>query len=50
MELDGESFGCDIIGFLDPLPQVFTVAVEVFLKPCLAGQILHFTWISTKID
>ena len=32
MGLDGESFGCDIIGFLDPLLQEFTVAVKVFFE------------------
>ena len=50
MGFDGESFGCVIIGFLDPLLQVVTVAVEVFLKPCLACEVLHLTWISPKID
>ena len=50
MGLDGESFGCDIIGFLDPLLQEFTVFVEVFFETCLTSEVLHFSWISPKID
>jgi len=50
MRFDGESFGGDIIGFLDPLLQKFTVFVEVFFKTCLACEVLHFAWVSPKID
>ncbi len=40
----------DIIGFLDPLLQEFTVFVEVLFETCLACEVLHFTWVSPKID
>ncbi|MFT6619913.1 MAG: hypothetical protein ACJASX_002820, partial [Limisphaerales bacterium] len=30
--------------------QEFTVFVEVFFETCLACEVLHFAWISPKID